>query len=472
MEVAMEIVLLFLLLIPMLLLTFCMAIMFDVFIYLAHRKGYPNPFSKFLITLPLWVALFGSLGVMFYGFFRFMDDYNGSAAVDIFLALLLPFLILAAGIGGTYLVLKLLPKRRIRLTGSQRSKIPYAGLGYSIATLGGITLLLVSVRYGVNVSQAFNCILALSVLVGMMFYQARRAKTPSAEEAMVRDRRSPLLYLRSFDQEGNTFAEVSREDAAKYSEITSYSRALAFNLTLEQFLAREIDRKIGPLIALGNPTDYLPPEGAARTYAADKGWQEYFIDLSSQSAAIVMQMGNSDNLNWELISIRKRGLQNRLMVITPPPPTTSAVNKTILSLTHLSNRIKGIQQASWDKFAANLEKAGYKPYGDDPGPGAVVAFDDNCWVIKLVSGAKTPTEYVDAICTRLDELSEVQPASHIHKQDQEFNRPDAERERVEKYGVQIVICTICGTKNSLSFSNCINCSRDLSRVKPVRNPYL
>ena len=61
-----------------------------------------------------------------------------------------------------------------------------------------------------------------------------------------RDKRPPFLYLRSFDQEGNTFAYVSRADAEKYCEVTSYSRAVAFNLTLEQFLAREIDHKIPP----------------------------------------------------------------------------------------------------------------------------------------------------------------------------------------------------------------------------------
>ena len=49
---------------------------------------------------------------------------------------------------------------------------------------------------------------------------------------------------------------------------------------------------------------------------------------------------------------------------------------------------------------------------------------------------------------------------------------EEERQRVEKYGHKIVICSSCGTKNSLSFSHCLKCSKDLSSEQPVDNPYL
>lgn len=408
----MNVLLLILFMLLLFVLAFGLAIMYDVFLYWSHRKGYPSPISKFLITLPLWLGFLGSLGAMLYGLIL-----SDSSVVYFFLLAVLGLMIQVAGIGLGYLVLKLLPQRTLRLPGSNRTKIPYAGLGYTIAILGGSTALFILVRYGMNASQAFNCVTVLTVLVGMMFYLARRARTPTAEDAMLRDRRLPLLYLRSFDQEGNTFAYVSREDAEKYSEITSFSRAVAFNLTLEQFLTREITRKVGPLIALGNPTDYLQPEGAARTYSTDKGWQEYFIDLSHRSAAILMQMGNSDNLNWELVSLHARGLQKRLFVVTPPPPTLSQAAQSVFFIIHIANRIKGIQPASWDKFAANLGKAGYLTEGQDPGPGAVVTFDSDCRAIRLVAGAKTPAEYVDAICRRLTDLPEVQPSSDNQAQD-------------------------------------------------------
>jgi len=54
----------------------------------------------------------------------------------------------------------------------------------------------------------------------------------------------------------------------------------------------------------------------------------------------------------------------------------------------------------------------------------------------------------------------------------EWDDPEAERQRVEKYGKKVVICSSCGTRNSMSFSRCLKCSKDLSREKPVDNPYI
>jgi hypothetical protein len=324
------------------------------------------------------------------------------------------FVLLAAGTGGAFLVLRLLPKRRIRTAGSRSSRIPYTGIGYAVVIFSVVMLIISLVFQTLNVTTVIGAVTSGILFSRMMSYLARRVKTPTVEETLSKDQRPPLLYLRSFDQELQRFAEVSHEDAAKYSEITSYHASSNYHLTLEQFLAREFKNTIGPLIALGNPTDSLPPEGAARTYAADGGWQEYFIDLSNRSAAILMQMGNTDNLNWELGSIRGRGLQTKMFVVTPP---ASNVGKFWIMgrLIRLSNRIKGIQPASWDRFAAILEKAGYIPPAEDPGPGAIVTFDEDKRAVILISGAKTPAEYVGAI------------SRHVGNHAEEINPLEAER---------------------------------------------
>lgn len=46
------------------------------------------------------------------------------------------------------------------------------------------------------------------------------------------------------------------------------------------------------------------------------------------------------------------------------------------------------------------------------------------------------------------------------------------RERIEKYGVEVISCPNCQTLNSLSFVHCIECSKDLSREKSIPNPYI
>lgn len=60
-----------------------------------------------------------------------------------------------------------------------------------------------------------------------------------------------------------------------------------------------------------------------------------------------------------------------------------------------------------------------------------------------------------------------QPAKNVYPES-----PEMERKRVARYGVEIVICSSCGAKNSLSFSQCLKCAKDISREKVVANPYL
>ena len=444
-------------------------IMYEPFSYWTHRKGYVTPIWKFVVTLPLWLGFSGSFAVLIFGSFRMMDALYGPTAVGFLGLFLLILFLLAAGIGGTFLVLRLLPKRKMRMTGSRRPwGIPYAAIGYAAIIFAG-AFVIFNLMLQDYYSYVLRCVLLTAAFSGTMFYQARRAKTPTVEEVLSQDQRPALLYLRSFDQELSHFVEVSPVEAAKYSEITSYAPSYtSYRLTLEQFLARQIKETIGPLIALGNPTDYLPPEGASRTYAADGGWQDYFTDLSNRSAAILMQMGNSDNLNWELVSVRERGLQTKMFVVTPPAPSDAGKYSATAFFHRLHDRIKGIQLASWDRFAVNLEKAGYKPPADDPGSGAVISFDEHNQGKRLVSGAKTPTDYVDAIYRQLqnfpEQRGEFERQRHIKER--------AESHRVEGYGIQIVICSSCGTENSLSFSKCMKCSKDLSKEKPVPNPYV
>ena len=378
---------------------FCVSL-FDIFSYWAHRKGYPKPGWKFLVNLPSGLGLLGLTLVFAIGGSRILNDWYTLSAASYFGLYLWFFVPILPGIAGSFLIFALLPKRKMRTAETRRTEI-YGVLGYAVAIIGGI-LFITAILLQTGLSDILQMLMAAAALSGSMFYLDRRAKTSTVQEAIWHDQRLPVLYLRSFDQEGNYFVKVSHEDAKEYSEITSYASNLAtYNLTLEQFLSREINRSIGPFIALGNPEDYLPPEGAYRSYASDASWQDFFTNLSDRSAAILLQMGNSDNLNWELVSIRERGLQEKLFVVTPPDISKGSKNSIAGFSTKLINRIKGIQPATWDRFVEILTKAGYQPPAKVPDPGSVVTFDEHDQGLTLVSGAKAPVEYIQAICERL-----------------------------------------------------------------------
>ena len=113
----------------------------------------------------------------------------------------------------------------------------------------------------------------------------------------------------------------------------------------------EVSARIGPFIALGNPVDFVPPEGAARTYVADDEWTKHFEEMVRRARCIVLMAATSDHVLWELAQIRLMGLQQRLFVLTKP----KLVRKT--------------RAVAWNTFAAALRQAGYQPCGEDPGTG-------------------------------------------------------------------------------------------------------
>jgi hypothetical protein len=64
-------------------------------------------------------------------------------------------------------------------------------------------------------------------------------------------------------------------------------RRKSLNVTLEDFLGPEITNRIGPFVALGNPLDFVPPDGAARAYVADDEWPKHFADLVRRARCMV-----------------------------------------------------------------------------------------------------------------------------------------------------------------------------------------
>jgi hypothetical protein len=158
---------------------------------------------------------------------------------------------------------------------------------------------------------------------------------------------------------------------------------------LEQYLGLEVSARIGPFIALGNPVDFVPPEGAARTYIADDQWTKHFEEMVRRARCFVIMAASSENVLWELTQIRLRGLEQRLFVLTKPK---------------LAQKTKTV---AWGPFAATLRRAGYQPCEAEPGPGAAVGFDGGGQAVVLKRDARSATEMVDALCGRVGPLLEL-----------------------------------------------------------------
>lgn len=204
--------------------------------------------------------------------------------------------------------------------------------------------------------------------------------------------------MRPFEREAEGFVIGPKDKYGKYQiRFVDTQRTLYVAVTFEEYLANVVQKCIGPFVALGSPEDFLSPVGAARTYAKDEAWRKDFDQLARSAAAILVEVGKSQNLKWEFEHIREEGWHERLFVITPHP-TVSRGYRRVWS--RWAQRLKGTSRASWREFSEGLVELGYHP-GPDPGPGAILTFDGDAQGVVLTTGADCPQEFVEPISRKV-----------------------------------------------------------------------
>lgn len=117
-----------------------------------------------------------------------------------------------------------------------------------------------------------------------------RIIAPTAKEAMSRDLRPPILYLRSFTIDSRTIPIVRIK--------TGIAEAIP-DPRLEELLVG-VFQSIGPVIAVGKPGEPLPELGAARLYTAETDWQQEVLGLLDCAQLVVIATGSSSGLLWEI----------------------------------------------------------------------------------------------------------------------------------------------------------------------------
>jgi hypothetical protein len=135
----------------------------------------------------------------------------------------------------------------------------------------------------------------------------RAMALPSAEAIRKIDPRRPILYLRAFADD-YTFIKV--QERALAAQITSEDPAVSFETSFTGHLAN-----YGPVIAIGDPST-LPTEGAARAYPSN--WQDTVKKWLSEAELIVLALGNSPGVQWEMKLIADQRLISKTIFIVPP----------------------------------------------------------------------------------------------------------------------------------------------------------
>lgn len=298
-----------------------------------------------------------------------------------------------------------------RVFGPRKVRFPFALLGYGtmICSVG-------LAAYYVETVPRQNPWVELFVFtsfqaIGIHFLNiAIRAESQSIRDVTAKDQRGAVFYLRPFAQEQlpfirNLYTHGQYKPVPALVAIVHWFKYLV-PVTFEEFFHTETSKAIGPFVALGNPTDYIPPVGATRVYEDDKRWFETFKGLSQQAACFLIEPNGSLNFRLELRSILTDGLQHKLFIITPPgdEPSTSRTRKQLES----AKKLAAEREERWKAFHQLLNEDGYNLTITEPLPGSVIGFDADRNSILLTIGACTPSEYISSILSKLGTIPSAQ----------------------------------------------------------------
>ena len=203
--------------------------------------------------------------------------------------LLLALAFLAVFIGVTFRIFKSLISavwmgRAALNPQSNQGRLRLSGIVCLVAALALITLV---AQQGLDVLGAWatlGLILAACALIfsGLrLFQRAKRFDAPSGARVLSDDKRAPVLYLRSFEDDPKVARRVG---------------IAGFKLNNEEEDIAEIVGALGPFVAIGRPGEMLPYAGAARLYVGEGDWHERVQTLLSLARLVILRAGDTSGL--------------------------------------------------------------------------------------------------------------------------------------------------------------------------------
>ena len=172
----------------------------------------------------------------------------------------------------------------------------------------------------------------------------------SAAEVLSEDRRPPVVYLRSFRQDDDRL-------------LPGVMRIFAFYVAMnfEQILTAILS-PIGPVVAIGRPAEEVPELGAARMYFPNDEWREQIGAFMARARLVVIRMGTTDNVWWEIEEAIRTVDPTRLIVVAVESGKQRA--QLLSRLGELLGRPLQEPQGrvpEWLMRALNLGFKGYEP---------------------------------------------------------------------------------------------------------------
>jgi tetratricopeptide (TPR) repeat protein len=172
----------------------------------------------------------------------------------------------------------------------------------------------------------------LMVPAALLMYLGYRLALRSRHAVQQDDTRPPILYLRSFLDDGrNTLApdtplaylfglRSASMLPAPYRYLVRVNPIRILRLLLgiavdteEEQMGRFLST-LGPFVAIGKPGERFSTPGASRTYVTNDEWQNVVVELAKSSRIVVLQPSSTEGIWWEVEQVFKLVERQRILL--------------------------------------------------------------------------------------------------------------------------------------------------------------
>jgi hypothetical protein len=215
----------------------------------------------------------------------------------------------------------------------------------------------------------------------------KRAATSAAADVLPADGRAPVVYLRSFAVDPTPASAGGSVEDAVVERLWLHGPVVAAARPVRSRRLGEPREEVmdGQRVLVWRRgrvvwwrTAPLAPLGAARAWLTSADWQRTVLWWLEQAQLVVVVLGNTGGLAWELHHVARLGLQDRLVIVVPP------------SWSHLS----GVLAAQWQGLQQVLTV---------PGGPALPPVIDPASTLAVVAGTGEPPTVIVSRCRRRED---------------------------------------------------------------------
>jgi hypothetical protein len=155
----------------------------------------------------------------------------------------------------------------------------------------------------------------LLYVVSKLVNEGRRAMQRDARLVLRDDPRPPVVYLRSFIHDASRQNPTRKVRGSAGLTLTVYSPPRQ-----ELHLTRAF-RRVGPVVAIGQPGEYLPDLGAHRLYVDDAWWKSEILRLVQSARVVIIRIGPTLGTYWEFLNVFRCVPRDRIILYLEPRGT-------------------------------------------------------------------------------------------------------------------------------------------------------